>query len=861
MDDSPLPAHAKSITEPWVALDHFTDRHDAVRRFAEYLNVDPAPETVLFFHGVGGNGKTVLTRFLHERCAKRLEPKKWPEAYAKTGDGFVRYLSQAEPSTSVPKARIDFRDGVEDVVNILLRVSRQLASSGMRFPIFTYSCVQYWKLTHQYSPEFVKQNFPEEELEFVSALVNDVAKLVPGVSVGVALVKCIKKHLGPTFNDFFTRRQIDTDVVDAMARWEPSDLLQKLPAIFAADLNAAMTGQDAPKRVVLSFDTYERFWGEPRNVIPNEHPERDQWLRELLTSVDRAKGVVTVVAGRERPWWADRTARDIPLVEAVLVGEFADNDAADYLARLPNHETRVRSRLIELARVGPDRVHPLLLGLAADIAIAGHRRGEDVTAGLNPESHDVEVLGRRLLDHLLMYVDDASRYALRALAACRRFDYAIYCYLGETSGYEAKARFAALTQFSFIEPSSRGQAASFEMHELLRRLFREEGHRDFTEAHEKMEIFYRARKAESDPDADPAKAEAIYHANQLDAERGLDEWVSTLDDAVRLSTYGRCRLLVDLLPDLAIESDWWRGRVFQASGDFFSVISAHAEALAAYDQAVDSFDAALTLAPNAVSTLNNRGTVLRRRGTLLASLSRTTEALAAYDQAVDSFDAALTLAPEDVNALNNKGTVLQSRGALLASLSRTPEALAAYDQAVISYDAALTLAPKYVNALNNRGNVLQSRGTLLASLSRTPEALAAYDHAVDSFDAALTLAPEYVNALNNRGNVLQSRGALLASLSRTTEALAAYDQAVDSYDAALTLAPNRVFALWGKGETLLRRGRLSSDSGDVASTSPCDDFRSALALLERAITIAPGNSAVASLIDQTKAAIAEAGCD
>jgi hypothetical protein len=70
----------ETITESSRAMRLFTDRHDAIKHFATLLNVAlaadrPTPEKVLFFHGDGGNGKSLLLRFLRERCCKRLSPE------------------------------------------------------------------------------------------------------------------------------------------------------------------------------------------------------------------------------------------------------------------------------------------------------------------------------------------------------------------------------------------------------------------------------------------------------------------------------------------------------------------------------------------------------------------------------------------------------------------------------------------------------------------------------------------------------------------------------------------------------------------------------------------------------------------
>ena len=51
-----------TVTEGSRALDLFTDRDEFVELFIRYLNEDPPREKILFFHGAGGNGKSLLLR-------------------------------------------------------------------------------------------------------------------------------------------------------------------------------------------------------------------------------------------------------------------------------------------------------------------------------------------------------------------------------------------------------------------------------------------------------------------------------------------------------------------------------------------------------------------------------------------------------------------------------------------------------------------------------------------------------------------------------------------------------------------------------------------------------------------------------
>jgi Tfp pilus assembly protein PilF len=84
------------------------------------------------------------------------------------------------------------------------------------------------------------------------------------------------------------------------------------------------------------------------------------------------------------------------------------------------------------------------------------------------------------------------------------------------------------------------------------------------------------------------------------------------------------------------------------------------------------------LRPDDAGTLNNRGNTLQE--------------LKRFDEALASYDRALTLRPNDARTLNNRGNTLK--------------ALKRLDEALTSYDRALSLRPDSADTLYNRGLTL-----------------------------------------------------------------------------------------------------------------------------------------------------------
>ncbi len=75
----PAVAHDRS-------LELFCDRFEVIAHFLSLINDDPPPRRVLFLHGLGGNGKSLLLRYLAARCCVRLPPGEWARVRRLPGD-------------------------------------------------------------------------------------------------------------------------------------------------------------------------------------------------------------------------------------------------------------------------------------------------------------------------------------------------------------------------------------------------------------------------------------------------------------------------------------------------------------------------------------------------------------------------------------------------------------------------------------------------------------------------------------------------------------------------------------------------------------------------------------------------------
>jgi tetratricopeptide (TPR) repeat protein len=790
----------QTVTEGDRALQLFTDRYEYTYLFAQYLNEESPRKTILFFHGDGGNGKSLLLKFLRQRCCKRFLPETWQQLQAIPKAEVAKvapYIENAKPENyiPVPAVLLDFSqnligDRLKSPFDGLLMLRRNLADAfaglpyRLRFPLYDFACVWYFYKTGNL--EQAKELLPSEEMDFITGIVDAVSD-TSYASIAKAVLGVFGKHLGEKFKLYRQKRGLKEEDVKAIQRMEPhTELIDALPRLFAKDLNAAMAQQEELKRIVLFFDAHEAFWGYQRNLPEEVFFQRDEWLRCLLRALDLDAGIVVVIAGREKPRWAEATRSAIPqqYLDTQLVEHFSPPDARDYLQKADIKDAALQQSLIDYASVAAEEVHPLYLGLCADVVLAARAQGKFLTPEDFPTAPETPDKSRALVNRLLRYVDQEVKVAVHALSACRAFDFELYLKLGQALHFHAThaAFFDILTRFSFVWQAQQRDENWYRIHDLLRRLDDESGNEITRRAHEVLEQHYRERGE---------VAEAIYHANRLDWEQGVKEWIEVFDRALELRRNDQCRTLLEVRGELWVQSDFQLGRVSESEGDYFARLARYAEAKQEYLEAADSYNRALNFAPDDINALNQKGNALAKLGDLQARWAEHPQALQSYSDALLTYRHVLDLALDDIEALNNKALTLQKLGDLQAQLApQHPQALQSYSEAIATYNCALTLKPDYIYALDNKVIALQSLGELQTELGQYPQALQSYSEAIAAYNSVLTLAPNDINALNNKGLALVRLGDLQIGLEQYEDALENWQAALAAFSCSLKIAPD-----------------------------------------------------------------------
>lgn len=574
-----------SLTRANRALQHFTDRHELTCRFAEYLNDNELePQKILFFYGDGGNGKSLLLKFLRENCCKRFPLATWQKLKAKTHPEIVEFVKTVTDWECdfqfVPAALLDFepppkhspQEQPQDPFDGLLLLRKQLVINArhlgykLSFPLYEFACIWYLKQKGKLTNERdVTKWFPSPELYLVGGTLNFVKTLLQlsplsltlssfGVAASLATwlastLNIIAKYKGKDLNLYLHGRGLKEKDFQRIVQLDPdTELIPALPNFFAEDLKVAMQRDGAPEKLVLFFDTHEAFWGEGRECGKAGFFKQDEWLRFLLSQLLKLPQIVIIMAGREIPRWHQASYCSIPRdkLECKQVCNFKTTDALDYLQRVGIEEAELRQSLIAYTSFDGDSVHPFLLGLCADLVRMAQEQGEALTSADFPSvSQTGEVFNHKLgilVERLLKYTNRELEDGVYVLSACRAFDEELYFHLGESLKFNpSRAAFDTLLSFSFVWPAEQQGEGWYRLHPLIRRLHLQQKQERTQAAHQVLERYYRERGN---------CAEALYHAYWQEPLRAKEEWIEVFGEANQQEDNELCQMLAEIRKEI-----------------------------------------------------------------------------------------------------------------------------------------------------------------------------------------------------------------------------------------------------------------------------------------------------------------------
>lgn len=552
------------FVSPPERLDRFADRRELVTLFLEKVQAPAVAPQILFIHGMGGNGKSELLRFLEDRCCIRLNAEYWERLRQLPFEVLMQGLQGDTEGVRTPTAMIDFgakpqgeRQPLEAFSGLSI-IKEQLARFGIKTPTFDFALVSYLQKSGRPYEGILPELFPTDELDLAISI-GDFLSTLPILATARSVGTRIGKMTNHRLAKWWMSRNIEDRQLEHIlhVRADP-DLADMLPGFLAHDINTYVAGGD-DRRVVLLCDTHEAFWGEEAfptgGSVSFSSVAHDRWLRALLGSLRFRDGVVAVVAGRKPPRWADvEEARiDDRYVEVRPLGGLTRADAVWYLEKVGIRDPAAQTLILDYASAPPEEVHPYMLGLCSDVLAAEPERGLGLSGKPGELEASLEDKRRRLVGRLMSAVSEETHRRVVAVAATRSFDLETFKFLGEQLDFRsALDEFHRLVTFSFvraIRPAAKLADSSYAVHDLLRRELGRMFSTDTIRAHALLSTFYGAREDAA------SRAEAAMHLSYVDPAPGVARWCQGIDEYLNAGRLAEAQVFASVAAELLANAE------------------------------------------------------------------------------------------------------------------------------------------------------------------------------------------------------------------------------------------------------------------------------------------------------------------
>ncbi|MFH8470391.1 ATP/GTP-binding protein [Streptomyces sp. NPDC017991] len=426
---------------------------------------------LLVFHGVGGIGKTTLSRTLEAALADAgRRPSQWG--------------APGWPADRILPVRIDLaRSAGTDFEQVVLTIRAALTRIGRALPAFDLALRRYWEANHPGEPleEYLRRaglgsRFGQALPQQMQSALADVAQalMLPG-TIGSVVGQVTGALIGALRERRQTVRALAgcARLADLLEAEPDLDALSFYPHLLAWELARLPEGKKVVPVILL--DTFEDIGDRTRRDL-ERLIQRTVWLMP---------NAFWVITGRSRLQWADsalqgqldytgpaawpglahtavpaaRTPARAPTGRQVLIGDFSPEDCDDYLAR---RLTRNGQPLIgeNIRQVITARSHGLPLYLDLSVARFIELRRSNSTPQPGDFDHDFPALIARTLSDLT----PDERHVLRSVSLLDAFDVPLAT---RAAGLAHEGPALRLTERPFVRDTPFG-LWPFHLHGLIR---------------------------------------------------------------------------------------------------------------------------------------------------------------------------------------------------------------------------------------------------------------------------------------------------------------------------------------------------------------------------------------------------------
>jgi tetratricopeptide (TPR) repeat protein len=574
------------LTDEIKSLNYFTGRTDFIRNYLEILNNDKINNKILFVNGNGGNGKSVLLKFLYRKCSKILTQEEWE--YIKelqNPQEFITNIAYAENAEDVAISLTDFsQDKYEnphpsDVLNILINIRKDLSNHGISLPIFDYACMLY--LIKNGRKDEISSKLPNELADLMANIFDAINKSSTA-SIIKSAISLFDKHFYDKYLLLFKQLRITKEQLHEINCMDfKFEIINELPRLFAEDLNNWVKSNGKSKKIILLFDTHEAFYGYQKNFFQQFFIHGDKWLRHFLSKLDLATGILVIIAGRELPSW--ERVKDFKIVSNDIhsyeLRGFTKAEAVQYLTNVGIEEDLAIEKITSNAEINENDISPLYLATCAEILKNDLEDSNGFKFELLKEK--MTLINDDILMRLLCYVSDELYDSIRALSACRAFDWNIYCIVGGSLGFSTSpSKFNALVNFSFVDKHDNNY---YSINQLIRHIFHDQSDEMTLKSHGTLYKYY--EKIEDNLSMDIV--DQIYHKCYLKLDQGISIWLKIFQHALLNDRIDICNELNKVLKEFNIKDNYDQGLLSFVLGMYFEKTLNYSGALQSYSNATD----------------------------------------------------------------------------------------------------------------------------------------------------------------------------------------------------------------------------------------------------------------------------------